>query len=192
MAEVAAASARLARGDKPLDLAVAEQPADLAPAEDGMVRLVIDAGREQGVRAGDVVGAIANEAGIPGKSIGAIDIYDRFTFVEVPQEYRDQVLAAMAETSIRHMPINVRPAVARDVAEAPAKPERPPRPPAGETRRPAAPSPRGPARAPRPYAERERDERRPYPPAGRGPTSRPSGSWRPRPAGKPERPPRKK
>lgn len=171
MAEVAAAAARLARGDKPLTLAVQEQPADLAPAEDGMVRLVIDAGREQGVRAGDIVGAIANEAGIPGKSIGAIDIYDKFIFVEVPEEYRDQVLAAMANTSIRHMPVNVRLAVARDVAEAPARPPRPPRPPFGETRRHGPPT---------------------RPPAGRGPTSRPSGSWRPRPSGKPERPPRKK
>jgi ATP-dependent RNA helicase DeaD len=201
MAEVAAAAARLARGDKPLTLTVEEQPADLAPAEDGMVRLVIDAGREQGVRAGDIVGAIANEADIPGKAIGAIDIYDTFTFVEVPQQYRDQVLAGMAGTTIRHLPVNVRLAVARDVAEAPARPQRPPRPPRpshNEARRPAGAPDRPPARPRHPvpeYAQDDRygrDERRPHAPARRGPTSRPSGAWKPRPGGKPERPPRKK
>jgi ATP-dependent RNA helicase DeaD len=181
MAEVAAAAARLARGDKPLTLAVEEEPADLAPAEDGMIRLVIDAGREQGVRAGDVVGAIANEAGIPGRSIGAIDIYDRFTFVEVPAEAREQVLAAMAAATIRHMPVNVRVAVARDVAEAPARPARLSKPPIG------------PARARESY----RDDRilsrpTPHSSAGRGPTSRPSGGGRPRPTGKVGRPPKKK
>jgi ATP-dependent RNA helicase DeaD len=147
VAEVAAAAARLARGDKPLTLAVADAE-DLAPAEPGMVRLVIDAGREQGVRAGDIVGAIANEADVPGKAIGAIDIYDRFTFVDVPAEYRDAVLTGMVDATIRHLPVSVRVANARDVAEAPARPPRD-----------------------------EGAARRPYPPKP-GPTSRPSGPYR--------------
>jgi ATP-dependent RNA helicase DeaD len=152
MAEVAAAAARLARGDKPLAFAVPGVTEDLAPAEDGMVRLIIDAGRNQGVRAGDIVGAIANEAGVPGKSIGAIDIYDKLTFVEVPTEYREQVIAGMAEATIRHLPVSVRVASARDIAEAPARPPR-----------------------------QEADARsfdRPHVPRGHGPTSRPSGPYR--------------
>lgn len=44
----------------------------------GMVRLFIGAGRDAGVRPQDLVGAIANEAGIPSKLIGSIDIADRF------------------------------------------------------------------------------------------------------------------
>ncbi len=202
IAEVAAAAARLARGDKPLTLAVQEQPADLAPSEDGMVRLVIDAGREQGVRAGDIVGAIANEADIPGKAIGAIDIYDRFTFVEVPQEYREAVLTAMAGAEIRRMPVNVRLAVARDVAEAPARPERPPRgahPPFGDARRhgPYGEGGHGgpwpaPAAAGTRAGRSQPGRATALPACGRGPTSRPSGGWKPRPGGKPERPPHKK
>ncbi|HTE83524.1 MAG TPA: DEAD/DEAH box helicase, partial [Dehalococcoidia bacterium] len=50
--------------------------------EHGMQRLFIDLGRKQGVRPGDVVGAITNEAAIRGTEIGAIDIYDNFTFVD--------------------------------------------------------------------------------------------------------------
>ena len=49
-----------------------------------MVRLFLSVGRAEGVRPGDIVGAIANEANIPGQAIGAIDIYDHVSSVEVP------------------------------------------------------------------------------------------------------------
>ncbi len=92
LAEIAAAAARLARGDKPLEVEVEPAPERIARTEEGMVRLFIDAGSRAGVRPGDIVGAIANEAGVPGKAIGSIDIYDDFTFVELPSQFRDQVL----------------------------------------------------------------------------------------------------
>jgi ATP-dependent RNA helicase DeaD len=106
MAEIAAAAVRLARADKPLDVAVEPTPA--APqVEDGMVRLFVDAGRRSGVRPADIVGAIASEAGLPGKAIGAIDVGDRFTFVEIPARYKDQVLERMAHAEIRRRPVHV-------------------------------------------------------------------------------------
>jgi ATP-dependent RNA helicase DeaD len=108
LGEVAAAAARLARGDKPLEVEVEPEPAGVARTEDGMVRLFLAAGSRAGVRPGDIVGAIANEAGIPGKAIGSIDIYDRFTFVEVPVEYREQVLRGMANATIRGRPVEIR------------------------------------------------------------------------------------
>jgi ATP-dependent RNA helicase DeaD len=108
MAEVAAAAARLARGDKPLNVSLEPLPQAVPRAEEGMVRLFIGAGSKAGVRPGDVVGAIANEAGVPGKAIGAIDIYDDFSFVEVPQEYRGQVLVRMAKATIRGRLVNIR------------------------------------------------------------------------------------
>src|SRR5438477_2675876 len=81
MAEIAAAAARLASGGKPITVDVMpETPA--APSVDGpMVRLFVDAGRDAGVRPGDIVGAIAGEADIPGHVIGAIDVHSKFTFV---------------------------------------------------------------------------------------------------------------
>jgi len=48
-----------------------------------------------------VVGAIANEAGVPGEAIGDIDLYDTFSFVEVPEDAADAVLAALEHTTIR-------------------------------------------------------------------------------------------
>ncbi len=108
------------------------------PDEDGMVRLYIDAGRSRGVRPSDVVGAIANEAGIPGRVIGAIDIYDEFTLVDVPAEYKQQVLGAMAGAKMRNLPVSIR--VAKPGMEdggdtssgEEAAPRRSPRPPAAK------------------------------------------------------------
>jgi ATP-dependent RNA helicase DeaD len=127
MAEIAAAAARLARGDKPLTLPVVpmtpERDRDQLPrTESGMVRFFIDAGRSHGVRPADVVGAIANEAEVPGKAIGAIDIYDDFTLVDVPAEYQEKVLTSMDRTTIRGRDANLRLVNKRDVpAERPPK-----------------------------------------------------------------------
>jgi len=74
--------------------------------ETGMVRLFINVGRNQNVRPQDFVGAIANEAGIPGRSIGAIDILDAYSFVDVPQEFVDRVLTALQTTRIKGRPVN--------------------------------------------------------------------------------------
>ncbi len=69
--------------------------------EAGMTRLFLQIGRQDGIRPGDIVGAIANEAGIPGNAIGAIDIMDRSTFVEVPEADALRVIEALAHTKLR-------------------------------------------------------------------------------------------
>jgi ATP-dependent RNA helicase DeaD len=75
--------------------------------DDGKVRLFINLGRNFNVRPQDVVGAIANEAGIPGRSIGAIDIFDTYTFVDVPAEAVDQVIDALVQSGIKGKSVNV-------------------------------------------------------------------------------------
>ncbi len=67
-----------------------------------MARLFLRVGRRDGVRPADLVGAIANEAGVPGDAIGDIDLYDTFSFVEVPQDVADDVLDALNATTIRN------------------------------------------------------------------------------------------
>jgi ATP-dependent RNA helicase DeaD len=143
LAEVAAAAARLAQGDRPLDVTPEPEAVEFEPSADGMVRLFIGAGRRDGVRPADVVGAIANEADVPGRSIGAIDIYDRFTIVEVPAEYRDRVLSSMSNATIRHRPISVRIATPESGERRPSPPrrggdgppKRPQRPPARDSKK---------------------------------------------------------
>ncbi|MFV0467241.1 MAG: DEAD/DEAH box helicase [Lachnospiraceae bacterium] len=79
-------------------------------AEDGMVRLFINIGKKQRVKPGDILGAIAGESGMPGNLVGAIDMYDKYTFVEVPSEYGKEVLEAMKTAKIKGNSINVEPA----------------------------------------------------------------------------------
>lgn len=74
---------------------------------DGMVRLFVNLGKNMGIRPGDIVGAIAGESGIPGRLIGSIDMYDRYTFVEVPQDQVNTVLRGMKNCKIKGKPINV-------------------------------------------------------------------------------------
>jgi len=64
-------------------------------------KLFIGAGRMDMVRPGDLVGAIANEAGLSSSSIGAIEIMERFSLVEVPAEVAEDVIRALRNTTIR-------------------------------------------------------------------------------------------
>ena len=79
-------------------------------AKDGMVRLFINIGKSQKVKPGDILGAIAGESGIPGRLVGTIDMYDKYTFVEVPQEHAREVMMAMKNTKIKGKSINIEPA----------------------------------------------------------------------------------
>ena len=167
MAEIAAAGAYLSRKDRPLEVEIEAPPARPAPSAsprderragggEGMVRLFLNAGRMGGVRPADIVGALANEGGVPGKEIGAIDIYDRFSFVEVPARYQERVLASMAQATLRGRPLEIRIAF-----EGPGSPQRA----AGPGRRDERPAGRRPGGGP-PRGDR---------PGPRGP--RPSGRW---------------
>jgi len=84
-----------------------------APSSDGgrantnMVRLSINIGRNVAVRPQDIVGAIANEANIPGRSIGAIDILDTHTFVDVPADAVSRVITALSNASVKGRPVTV-------------------------------------------------------------------------------------
>ncbi|HQR40764.1 MAG TPA: DEAD/DEAH box helicase [Blastocatellia bacterium] len=106
--EIAAAASRLARGDKPLEMEIAPETVEMVETEEGMIRLFLDAGRRDGIRPGDIVGAIANEADVPGRAIGSIDIYDKVTFVEIPAQFARQVLDRMGRAMIRGRFVSIR------------------------------------------------------------------------------------
>ena len=72
------------------------------------VRLFIGAGRDAGIRPGDLVGAITGEADVPSRSLGAIEIADKFSLVEVPEALADRIIAALKATKIRGKKVNVR------------------------------------------------------------------------------------
>ena len=72
-----------------------------------MTRLFVNIGHNMRVRPQDFVGAIANEANIPGRSIGAIDIHEAFSFVDVPSGDADRVMNVMNSASIKGRPVNI-------------------------------------------------------------------------------------
>ena len=79
-------------------------------AEEGMVRLFINIGKKDKIKPGDILGAIAGESGMPGRLVGAIDMFDKYTFVEVPREYGKEVLNAMKHAKIKGKAVNMEPA----------------------------------------------------------------------------------
>ncbi len=95
---------RASRGDK--------KPRDDSPRGESrgglMTRLYVGAGRAAGVRAQDLVGAITGEAGLTGRQVGDIDISDRFSLVEVPEDLAEAVITALRASKIKGRKVTVR------------------------------------------------------------------------------------
>ena len=72
-----------------------------------MVRLFLSLGRKDNVAPNHIVGAITSEARIAGRAIGQIDIYDKFSFVEVPQAEVKKVLDGMQGKTINARQVSV-------------------------------------------------------------------------------------
>jgi len=74
----------------------------------GMTRLFFGAGRSAGIRPQDLVGAIAGEAKLKGRDIGAIEIADRFSLVEVPESVAQSVIVALRGATVKGRKVSVR------------------------------------------------------------------------------------
>ena len=87
-----------------------------------MVRLFVNIGSSKKVRVNDIVGAVAGEANIPGKALGSIDIFDNFSFVDVPSKYADKVVDIMDGNTIKGTKVAVE--VASDKSKRKRKPKK--------------------------------------------------------------------
>jgi len=98
--------------DKPVEQ---EAPASLndTGASPGMARLFLTIGKEQGVRANDIIDAISRRADIPKQMIKGVSIFETFTFVEVPRDSAEKIIEMVHRSIIS----------GRKVAVAPAKPK---------------------------------------------------------------------
>ncbi|HEX3577758.1 MAG TPA: DEAD/DEAH box helicase [Thermoanaerobaculia bacterium] len=123
MAEVAAAAARLAHGARAVAAPVVETPPVPVRAErddeEPKVRLSMAVGKKDGIRPADVVGSIANEAGISGREIGPIDIRDEITYVSIPMRLRDDVITKLGGAKFRGRPVNLKVAGAEAPSDRP-------------------------------------------------------------------------
>ena len=84
-----------------------------------MVRLFINVGKKDKITPANILGAIAGESGMPGRLVGAIDMMDNYTFVDVPAKHAEAVLTAMNDNVlIKGRKVNV------EKANVSAKPSR--------------------------------------------------------------------
>ncbi|MET7287306.1 DEAD/DEAH box helicase [Streptomyces sp. NPDC005573] len=74
----------------------------------GMTRLFVGAGRSAGIRPQDLVGAIAGESRLSGRDIGSIEIADRFSLVEVPENAAEDVIRSLRGATIKGRKAHVR------------------------------------------------------------------------------------
>ncbi len=119
---LAAALARLAAGDKPLVLKTPEPVAPISRKggdDSHMVNLFISVGFDAGVRPGNIVAAVTNEAGVPPKAIGAIDIRKTSTIFAIDQKFAKVVLERLSKVAIRGRFAAIREARPESASEAP-------------------------------------------------------------------------
>lgn len=83
-------------------------------ASPGMVRFFINVGKNVNIRPQELVKVISEYAGISSKDVGRINIYDRFSFVEVPEEAAPFVFEALRQSKINGARVNLEPARPRN------------------------------------------------------------------------------
>ena len=87
----------------------------------GTTRLFVGTGRSAGVRPQDLVGVITGKSNLSGRDIGAIEIADRFSLVEVPEAAADDVVAALQQASIKGRRAKRAPGTLRGTAVGPVR-----------------------------------------------------------------------
>lgn len=107
---------RSERTDRPRDRGERSERTDRPPREDrprrersdeNMVRYRIEVGRSHEVRPGDIVGAIANEAGISSANIGHIKLFDEFSTVDLPAGMPNDVFQQLKKVRVRNRPLDI-------------------------------------------------------------------------------------
>jgi ATP-dependent RNA helicase DeaD len=112
-------SRRVDGAPRRLDDSAARRPDDPARRPDKTVRMSLSIGRREGIRPADIVGSIANEADVPGREIGPIEIQDEVTYVGIPERYVDTVIEKVGRKRFRGKALNIR--VASTHEEAPRR-----------------------------------------------------------------------
>jgi ATP-dependent RNA helicase DeaD len=87
----------------------------------GYTRLFISMGKKDRLHPRDVVDLIGESTNLPGNKVGDIALYDKFSFVEVPNEFAEEVVGQLGRASIQGQPVTF--SIATPVQDAAAKEE---------------------------------------------------------------------
>jgi ATP-dependent RNA helicase DeaD len=97
------------RPEAPRPRAAREEGRPSGPPRTGMVRYRLEVGRQHGVRPGNIVGAIANEAGLDNASIGRVDIHDSHSFIDLPEGMPRELLRHLKKVWVMGQQLRIRP-----------------------------------------------------------------------------------
>ena len=76
--------------------------------DDEWITYRLEVGKSHGVKAGDIVGAIANESGISSQNIGHIRLKSEFSLVELPKNLAEKIAKKLQKTRIKGLPISLK------------------------------------------------------------------------------------
>jgi ATP-dependent RNA helicase DeaD len=108
--DIAAALLKMYMGDKDDAIQTSDSGFGDTGAKPGKVRFFINVGRKQKVKAKDIVRAIGEVSGLSSTSIGQIDVLDKFSFVELPEEHAREISGALQRKGIKGLRVNLEPA----------------------------------------------------------------------------------
>ena len=100
-------SSPIKKESTPIKKAAPVQSVSVMPLKKGMERYRIEVGRTHGVRAGDIVGAISNEAGLDSKHIKSVDINQDFSFVDLPADMPTDIFKLLKNTWVRSQQMSI-------------------------------------------------------------------------------------
>lgn len=83
------------------------EPRERFPRKGNMVRLFVSVGKQDRISKGDIAGAFASLTGIHGEDIGIIDLYDKFSFVEVMEKDLNRVLEKVNGNKVKGRKVNI-------------------------------------------------------------------------------------
>ncbi|WP_017159026.1 DEAD/DEAH box helicase [Xanthomonas phaseoli] len=101
------------------------EPAPRGEPEFGMESYRIEVGHSHGVKPANIVGAIANEAGLESRYIGRIDIQDDYSILDLPADMPRELLAHLKKVWVSGQQLNMRRLEDGEVAGAASKPRFP-------------------------------------------------------------------
>jgi ATP-dependent RNA helicase DeaD len=112
--EIAAAALQMLERERriaksaPAAAAMTTTPAAAGQWTGATSKLFVTLGERDGIKPGDLVGTIAGEAGIPGGSIGKVEVYESHTIVEVPAAESEKIISALNGKMIKGRKVAVR------------------------------------------------------------------------------------
>jgi ATP-dependent RNA helicase DbpA len=93
---------------KQLQWATVPSPSDSAPLLAPFVTIAVDAGRQDKLRPGDLLGALTGDAGLPATAVGKIDVFPTRTYVAIAREWHDKALRRLRAGKIKGRTFRIR------------------------------------------------------------------------------------